>query len=767
VSDHHDQLAQLDMQTLKPREFTIQVFDLYLLLFRSQQSVDLLYHVSDALRSFVARFPRFFFVATSEYCAQLTTKVLQRSAAQNNGIRVQASTLLYLMLRHCHQVTGNIGRMISVTINCLSKLIDDGTLTDDTLLRVSLARIPLYATFEYSVPGRDPHLKYNRRGARAHEVSSHLKAKFAREVHALTGTLGKILADTVQTNLLEKMADAEMRADLFLRIADGYAETPDLRIAWLEKLARLHQSSGLMTEAALCYVHIAYLIAVYLTQQGMALNLAPFRTLCPGTVVSVNEDLCQNTERFSKSGLVTAVRVSISFLRNAELYEYAGLLYEVLLPVFKSTREFNNLSQAHRQLDSIWQDMWQKGKDRIFGKYYRVGFYSDKFGELDGKEFVYKLPKLTHLYELSGRLKEFYGRALLGTELVVMPDSGAVDRTALDHSKAYLQITSVDAHFDEGELSERDTDFLRNTNLSRFVYDTPFTKSGVAQTENVDEQWKRRTVLTTEVSFPHMVSRVPVRAREDTVLSPIDVGIEEVSKRIISLRGEIEKSPPELKSLQRLLQGSVLIMVNAGVLEFARRFFGKPEPWSYAKLMLLGEKLRQFLKACSDALDLNREHSDGSPQAQNYDKELRSGYAQLYEEMTAYLERPLHEDDGDRTEGTEFGTNTETDGMHEDLADNLLLLDEHESADESDESEPASAADGKKKKRTGRGAAGGGSSHSSSKHTTLKVTAVTAAAAAAAAAADGDSARKSARRSSRTPRRASTNTADAPKTSRR
>jgi len=754
VTDHTDQLAQLDMQTLKPKELTIQVFELYMLLFSSQQSVRLLNHVADALRSFLARFPRLFFVAKSEYCARLTTEVLQRSAAQDNGIRVQASTLLYLMLRHCHQVSGNIGRMISVTINCLSKLIDDDTLADDTLLRVSLTRIPLYATFEYSVPGRDPHLKYERRSARAQEVSSHLKAKFAREVHALTSTLGKILADTVQTNLLEKTADAEMRADLFLRIADGYAETPDLRIAWLEKLARLHQSAEHMAEAALCYVHIAYLIAVYLTQQGVALNMTPFRTLCPGAVVSVNEDLCQNTERFSKSGLVTAVRVSISFLRNAELFEYAALLYDVLLPVFRSTREFNNLSQAHRQLDAIWQDMWQRGNDRIFGKYYRVGFYSPRFGELDGKEFVYKLPKLTHLYELSGRLKEFYGKTLSGCEVVVMPDSGAVDRSTLDPLKAYLQITSVAPYFDEAELSERDTDFLRNTNLSRFVYDTPFTKGegGASQTENVDEQWKRRTILTTEVAFPHMVTRIPVRARDDMVLSPIDVGIEEVSKRIISLRGEIDKKPPELKSLQLLLQGSVLIMVNAGVLEFARRFFGKPEPWSYAKLMLLGEKLRQFLKACSDALDLNREHSDGSPQAQNYDKELRVGYAQLYEEMTAYLERPLHEDECDRTEGTEMGTNTETDGLQEDLDDNLLLNenDSGESGDESQQS-AAAAADKTKKKSKRR----------PHKYATLKVGAIS-------SSSQDDGGKKSARRSSSsTPRRPSSASSTEPRTTRR
>jgi hypothetical protein len=40
----------------------------------------------------------------------------------------------------------------------------------------------------------------------------------------------------------------------------------------------------------------------------------------------------------------------------------------------------------------------------MLGRYYRVGFYGKKFEDLDGKEFIYKEPKLTHLYALKDRL---------------------------------------------------------------------------------------------------------------------------------------------------------------------------------------------------------------------------------------------------------------------------------------------------------------------------------------------------------------------------
>lgn len=41
----------------------------------------------------------------------------------------------------------------------------------------------------------------------------------------------------------------------------------------------------------------------------------------------------------------------------------------------------------------------------MLGKYYRVGFYGVRFEYLNGKEYVYKEPKSTHLYELTERLK--------------------------------------------------------------------------------------------------------------------------------------------------------------------------------------------------------------------------------------------------------------------------------------------------------------------------------------------------------------------------
>lgn len=41
----------------------------------------------------------------------------------------------------------------------------------------------------------------------------------------------------------------------------------------------------------------------------------------------------------------------------------------------------------------------------MMGTYFRVGFFGEKFGDLDGEEFIYKEPAITKLPEISLRLQ--------------------------------------------------------------------------------------------------------------------------------------------------------------------------------------------------------------------------------------------------------------------------------------------------------------------------------------------------------------------------
>lgn len=68
----------------------------------------------------------------------------------------------------------------------------------------------------------------------------------------------------------------------------------------------------------------------------------------------------------------------------------------------------------------------------------------------------------------------------------------------LDPHIAYIQVTYVLPYFDDKELLDRRTDFERNDNVKRFVYHSPFTKSGKAHAQQITDQWMRKTVLTSK-----------------------------------------------------------------------------------------------------------------------------------------------------------------------------------------------------------------------------------------------------------------------------
>lgn len=110
--------------------------------------------------------------------------------------------------------------------------------------------------------------------------------------------------------------------------------------------------------------------------------------------------------------------------------------------------------------------MEQLAGKRVFGTYFRVGFYGARFGDLAGEEFVYKEPTLTKLPEIFSRLENFYAERFGAENIVIIKDSNPVDPSKLEPDKAYVQITYVEPYFEAHELRHRPTVFHRNFNIS-------------------------------------------------------------------------------------------------------------------------------------------------------------------------------------------------------------------------------------------------------------------------------------------------------------
>lgn len=163
--------------------------------------------------------------------------------------------------------------------------------------------------------------------------------------------------------------------------------------------------------------------------------------------------------------------------------------------------------------------------------------------------------------------------------------------------QAYLQITYVEPFFDTYELKERVTYFDKNYNLRTFMYCTPFTLDGRAHGD-LNEQYKRKTILTTSHAFPYIKTRINVIHKEEVsvcsggggvlvrcytnvvhggglerrllllssafqiILVPMEVAIEDMQKKTQELAFATNQDPADSKMLQMVLQGSVGTTVN-------------------------------------------------------------------------------------------------------------------------------------------------------------------------------------------------------------
>lgn len=73
--------------------------------------------------------------------------------------------------------------------------------------------------------------------------------------------------------------DEETVSTIYAKIANDYADNPDLRLIWLENLQVFHVQNGNIEEAVQCKIHVAYLITQYLQKVNPKQLPSHLRTL--------------------------------------------------------------------------------------------------------------------------------------------------------------------------------------------------------------------------------------------------------------------------------------------------------------------------------------------------------------------------------------------------------------------------------------------------------------------------------------------------------
>lgn len=583
------------------------------------QSTTVLPHLFASQRSLVYKFHSALFDEESSYCADLCLLLLKHCGSQIESVRSQAAASLYLLMRQTFQIGNNFAKVKMQVTMSLSSLVGTSSSFSDDSLRRSLKTI----------------LEYGERDNELQETT------FPEQVRDLVFNLHMILSDTVK--MKEFQEDPEMLLDLMYRIAKGYQNSPDLRLTWLANMAQKHMERGNHCEAGMCLVHSAALVAEYLVMLESLPHLPPgavaLEKVSPNVLEesAVSDDVLSPEREggclgshFTEAGLMGLLEHAASSFHIAAMYEPINAIYKVLIPIAERNRDFKKLSNIHGKLQDAYTRIEQLQGKRMFGTYFRVGFYGSKFGDLDREEFIYKEPTLTKLPEIFSRLENFYAERFGHENVIIIKDSNMVDLSSLDPDKAFIQITYVEPYFEEWELRYRPTHFDRNFNIKRFMYATPFTMTGKPHGE-LKEQYKRKTILTTQVHFPYVKTRIQVVNRVQIVLTPIEVAIEDIQKKNVELASATHQEPPDPKILQMVLQGCIGTTVNQGPLEMALAFLpndGKSLTKHQHKLRLC---FKDFSKKCADALKKNKNLI--GPDQRDYQRELDRNYKRFTEKL--------------------------------------------------------------------------------------------------------------------------------------
>uniref|UniRef100_A0A8C2EUI5 Dedicator of cytokinesis 10 n=1 Tax=Cyprinus carpio TaxID=7962 RepID=A0A8C2EUI5_CYPCA len=608
-----------------------KVFDTYLLFFQINQSTSTLRHVFSALRLFIQKFPSTFFQGTADLCGSLCYEILKCCNHRSSSTQTEASALLYFLMRRNFEFTKGkcIVRSHLQVIKSVSQLIADAGI-GGSRFQQSLAIINNFAN-------GDTPLK---------------NTTFPAEVKDLTKRIRTVLMATSQMKEHEK--DPEMLVDLQYSLANSYASTPELRRTWLESMAKIHVRNGDLSEAAMCYIHISALIAESLRRRG-DMGWAAFMNISPNVKEegAMKEDAGTQDTPYTEDTLVEQLEMCADYLWKSERYELIAEINKPVIAVFEKRRDFKRLSELYYDIHRSYLKVTEvvNSEKRLFGRYYRVAFYGQVrhantlleccvhqgfFEEEESKEFIYKEPKLTGLSEISQRLLKLYSDKFGADNVKMIQDSNKVNPKDLDPRFAYIQVTYVVPYFNEKELLEKKTDFERHHNISRFVFETPFTLSGKKHGD-VEEQCKRKTILTTSSSFPFLKKRIEVVEQQSTEMNPIEVAIDEMSRKVSELNQLCGMAEVDMIRLQLKLQGSVSVKVNAGPMAYARAFLEEKNAKKYPdnQVKLLKEIFRQFADACGQALKVN-ERLIKEDQLE-YQEEMKAHYKDMLTELSAIM----------------------------------------------------------------------------------------------------------------------------------
>lgn len=312
---------------------------------------------------------------------------------------------------------------------------------------------------------------------------------------------------------------------------------------------------------------------------------------------------------------------------------------------------------------------------------------------------VVRLPQLQDI--LLKKYRQHYGETLArtGGKISVYREAGDVpDSFKNDAINGYIQLNQVEPYFGpeqrrdhkktdeplESQSLSRETPFEKFYNVTTFVYDSPFTKNKDGSKHNesdLTKQWKKRTFLHSEKAFPFMKQRLYVQRREVVEINPLECAIETMNMQNTRLRTELDTvdisisgpevaqlkrrlrdttdqrvctilqneiqmrefggrgavATPDLRTLQSILQGTCVTMVQQGATEGICKGFleSTVREWPRADIERLIDTLTAFISTVKEAVKV---HERYCPHEQaDLHTQITKGFAKMQSDITRMM----------------------------------------------------------------------------------------------------------------------------------
>lgn len=659
------------------------------------------------------------FPSSSDFGMMLCESLMALCNSTVSTVREQAAATMYILVRSSFMVTKGLTRPHILTTVALSRTLQR-TIPEDDHLLISLQSLGKLAQ---SDPDNPKHLKNKPLAIsetlfcqkpidkllrslddRLNQIDFEQMETFTSNVEHLSGQLQKLLFDTISVNQTILGKDSQKAEDLLYRISAFYQHIPELRFLWLKKLAYFHKNQGQYDEAVQCHYRIAAVVFNQLRNSKSSivegLPLDNFYNLTPYLIKMKNSnDLVQGhlpySNEFTEKGVVAMIRNTIEIQTFAEQYEHAIPLLKMLIPLFEKSEDYTSLSLTHGSIRDMFEliNTSITENSRIYSTFYRLRFYGDGWGqELAGKHYIYKMGKLFKLFKMKNKVVELFG------DDVEFLTNLKVDPSQFASGKKYLQFTSVKPLIEDDEDEDLDscdsldnpttgiikknkTKFEHNVNISKFYYETAFTKHAKKLSDKVTGIYKRKIILVVQNSFPDTKTRLSVIDEYERILTPIESAIENMQAQIRKLEDVLETNPPDISQLQLVLQGSVRAKVNGGPQNIIESFLPISERFKYTRehVTKLNYKCQLFLLLCESANGkLNQKSND---QMKRMNDELDKGLKETKIIFQKHLEESqkvlaLRNEYAQRealkssVTGEDASENVEEGNMHENMHEN-------------------------------------------------------------------------------------------------